>query len=122
MRRISFAIFLSLPALPVLAGEADVVDVRYTQSSNGSYTFHVTVRHADEGWNHYADKWQVVGPDGTVLGERVLAHPHVSEQPFTRSQSGIRIPDAVEEVTVRAHDSVHRWGGRTMTVPLKGRF
>ena len=122
MRQSVFAILLSLPALPALAGAADVLDVRYTQSSDGSYTFHVTVRHDDEGWNHYADRWQVLGPDGSVLGERVLAHPHVSEQPFTRSQSGIVIPDDLEEVSVRVHDSVHGWDGKAMAVPLKGRF
>ncbi|MAW85738.1 MAG: hypothetical protein CMJ42_04315 [Phyllobacteriaceae bacterium] len=122
MRQLSLAILLSLLALPALAGEADVVDARYSQSSDGSYTFHVTIRHGDEGWDHYADRWQVLGPDGAVLGERVLAHPHVDEQPFTRSQSGIVIPDDLEEVTVRAHDSVHGWGGVEMTLPLKGRF
>lgn len=122
MKQIAFAILLSLAAHPALAGEADVVDVRYTQSSDGSYTFHVTVRHQDEGWGHYADRWQVIGPGGTVLGERVLAHPHENEQPFTRSQSGIVIPDDLEAVTVRARDSAHGWGGIEMTVPVKGRF
>ena len=37
------------------------------------------------GWEHYANKWDVVGPDDTILGTRVLLHPHVNEQPFTRS-------------------------------------
>lgn len=102
------------------AGEADVEKVEYKQSSDGSYTFHVTVRHADAGWEHYADKWQVVGPDGTLYGERILYHPHDNEQPFTRSQSGIEIPEDVSEVTVRAHDKVHGWGGKEITVALKG--
>ena len=34
---------------------------------SGRWRFDVTVRHADEGWDHYADKWDVVAPDGTVL-------------------------------------------------------
>ena len=29
----------------------------------------MTVRHADTGWDHYADKWDVVAPDGAVLAE-----------------------------------------------------
>jgi hypothetical protein len=45
-----------------------------------------------------------------VLGERVLLHPHVDEQPFTRSLSGVAIPSDVEQVTVRAHDNVDGWG------------
>ena len=121
MTRILLAALIAAAAVPTAqAGEADVVAVKYEQGSDGSYTFHVTVRHDDEGWDHYADKWQVAGPDGTVYGERVLLHPHETEQPFTRSQSGIVIPDDVTEVTVRAHDKVHEWGGKEMTVELKG--
>ncbi len=120
IRRLFIAAIVAGAASAAWAGEADVVDVRYEQGSDGTYTFHVTVRHADAGWDHYADKWQVVGADGTVLGERVLAHPHDNEQPFTRSQSGIAIPADAVEVTVRAHDKVHGWGGAEMTVALKG--
>lgn len=103
----------------VWAGEADVVDVRVSKTSAGTYSFDVTVQHADTGWDHYADKWEVLGPDGKVLGTRVLMHPHVNEQPFTRSLSGVQIPPGVKAVTIRAHDKVHGWGGKTMSVDLK---
>ena len=103
---------------PVRAGEADVVGVEATRQGDGDWRFSVTVSHADEGWNHYADRWDVVGPDGTVYGQRVLAHPHVDEQPFTRSLSGVAIPDGVDQVVIRAHDSVHGLGGVEMTVEL----
>lgn len=108
-----------LLAPAALAGEADVEAVTATQAGDGSWRFDVTVRHGDEGWDHYADKWEVLAPDGTVLGERVLLHPHENEQPFTRSQSGIEIPEDVSEVIVRAHDSVHEWGGQEFTVTLE---
>ena len=101
------------------AGEADVVAVEASQSANGTWRFDVTVAHEDEGWDHYADQWDVLAPDGTVLGERVLAHPHVTEQPFTRSLSGVVIPPEVDTVTIRARDSVHGYGGIEMTVPIE---
>ncbi len=101
-----------------IAGEADVVDVEATQASDGTWRFDVAVLHADAGWDHYADKWAVFAPDGTLLGERVLLHPHDNEQPFTRSQSGIVIPPEVKSVTIRAHDSVHEWGGKEMVVQV----
>ena len=106
-------------AIPAAAGEADVLDVLILKAGDGSYSFTVTVRHADAGWDHYADRWEVVAPDGTVLGTRVLLHPHDIEQPFTRGQSGIRIPAGIDAVVVRAHDSVHGLGGseQTVTVP-----
>lgn len=100
-----------------IAGGADVVDVKITKSGT-TFSFDVTVRHGDTGWKHYANKWEVVGPDGKVLGTRVLYHPHVDEQPFTRSLNSVRIPAAVGEVTVRAYDSKHGVGGKTMTVAV----
>lgn len=103
-----------------IAGEADVVDVKATQASDGTWRFDVAVLHADDGWDHFANKWTVFAPDGTMLGERILAHPHDNEQPFTRSQSGIVIPDSIKQVIVRAHDSVHEWGGKEMTVEVNG--
>ncbi len=78
----------------------------------------MTVRHADTGWDHYADKWEVLAPDGSVLGTRVLYHPHVDEQPFTRSLSGVRVPPHVDAVTVRAFDSQHGSGGTSVRVQL----
>lgn len=103
------------------ADEADVVVVNVKMTAKDTFSFDVTVRHADEGWKHYADKWDVVAPDGTVLGTRTLYHPHVDEQPFTRSLSGVKISESIKEVTIRAHDSVHKYGGKTMTVVIPGR-
>lgn len=115
--RASFAALL-LSAVPALAGEVDVVEVAAHPSGEGTYRFDVTVRHADEGWEHYADKWDVVAPDGTVLGTRTLYHPHVDEQPFTRSLGNVAVPEGIGEVTLRAHDKVHGYGGATQTVTL----
>lgn len=87
-------------------GCADVVAVVVSAEAAGTYRFDVTLRSADTGWDKYADRWEVRDESGQVLGERVLAHPHVDEQPFTRSQSGIEIPAGVKKVTVIARDSV----------------
>jgi hypothetical protein len=100
------------------AGEADVVVARATCNAERICLFTVTVRHADTGWRHYADRFEVLDADGAVLGTRVLQHPHVHEQPFTRTLAGVEIPPGVERVTVRAGDSVHAYGGRTAEVEL----
>lgn len=120
MRRLLGSILVTvISAFPTMAGEADVIDVEVT-GSGSSYRFSVTVRHEDTGWDHYADAWEVVGDDGSVYGKRVLAHPHVNEQPFTRSGTA-EVPADVKTVTVRAHDSVHGYGGKEMRVDLPGR-
>jgi hypothetical protein len=100
-----------------LAGEADVVSAEAVRSG-GAWRFSATVAHADTGWEHYADAWRVVGADGTVYGVRELLHPHVNEQPFTRSLSGVAIPEGVDRVFVEARDSVHGWGGARVEVVL----
>jgi hypothetical protein len=97
---------------------ADVLFVRARLGADDTWTFEVTVQHEDTGWEHYADRWEVLTLEGEVLATRVLTHPHVNEQPFTRSQSGIVIPEGVTQVRVRAHDLVHGYGGREVVVDL----
>ena len=101
-----------------LAGEADVQAVTFHRSPGGSYRFDVTLQHADTGWDHYADRWEVLTPQGDVIATRTLYHPHVDEQPFTRSLSGVTLPPGVNEVVIRAHDSVHGYGGKEQRVEL----
>lgn len=110
---LAIAVFMTTRAI---AGEADIVGAEATQTGEGTWRFDVTVRHEDAGWEHYSDKWDIVGPDGAILGTRVLHHPHDNEQPFTRSLSGVEIPSTIKAVTLRAHDSVHGYGGREMTI------
>jgi hypothetical protein len=109
---------LLLMSTAAYAGEADVIEVNVQRIADDIYNFDVTVRHTDDGWKHYADKWNVMAPDGTVLGTRILAHPHVDEQPFTRSLAGVKIPEDIDAVTFRAHDLVHGYGGKTVKVAV----
>ena len=100
------------------AGQADVLKVEVKRTGDNLFYFEVTVVHNDEGWDHYANKWDVVAPDGSVLATRVLHHPHEKEQPFTRSLGGVKIPASIKNVTIQAHDSVHGYGGKKRAVPL----
>lgn len=96
----------------------DVIAVEATQDEDGSWTFAVTISSPYDRPDRYADAWRVSNPDGEVYGVRELAHDHANEQPFTRTKSGIRIPDDVNEVTVSGRDQLNGWGGRAMTVVL----
>lgn len=103
------------------ADEADVTAADIRLQADGRFSISATVRHEDEGWQHYADRWEVLGPDGAVIATRVLAHPHVSEQPFTRRLRGIDIPAGVRAVTLRARDNRHGYGGKAATLAVPGR-
>lgn len=112
---------VALAAGPAVAGEADILSAEVTAAGEGRFHVSATVRHADTGWDHYADLFDVLAPDGTVLGQRVLHHPHVEEQPFTRHLRDLAIPAGIDRVTVRAHDSVHGLGGATVEVAVPSR-
>lgn len=57
-------------------------------------------------------------PDGTVLGNHELLHAHPNEQPFTRTQTGLEIPQDVQKITVEARDLKNGYGGETVTIPV----
>lgn len=118
--RLVAAIVTAALAGPANAGPAEIVSAEVDPVSDGRYRVSATVRHADEGWDHYANAFEVLAPDGTLLGTRTLHHPHVEEQPFTRSLT-LAIPDGIAEVSVRASDSVHGRGGAAVTIRLPDR-
>lgn len=104
------------------AGEgcAHVVDATISDDG-GTFTIAATVSSNDTGWDKYADAWQVWDEDGAVLGERILTHPHENEQPFTRSQGGITIPEDLATVTIAARDSVLGFCGDVLVLEVPGR-
>ncbi|MCP4010820.1 MAG: hypothetical protein GY726_15065 [Proteobacteria bacterium] len=123
--KILLSTFVLFSNLGFAAGNADVVNALARNTAPGEWSFRVTVSHPDTGWEDYADGWDIVLPDGTVVKPaakeeftRTLWHPHVNEQPFTRSQGGVKIPAGVNQVTVRAHDKRDGFGGKTVIVTL----
>lgn len=84
-----------------------------------TWDIHTTLRHADAGWEHYADAWRVVTEQGVELGTRTLFHPHDDEQPFTRSLTGLTLPLNLHIVYIEAHDKVHGWSKQRVRVDLQ---
>lgn len=105
-------------ATPALADDA-VIEAVEARATGDAWSFSVTLSHGDTGWDDYADGWRVVAGDGTEYGFRELLHPHVNEQPFTRSLSGVAIPEGVDEVFVEARTSTDGWGEERFPVALK---
>ncbi len=123
--RFALSTFLLVSTLGFAAGNADVLKVQAQNTAPGEWSFSVTLSHPDTGWEDYADGWDIVLPDGTVVKPaanekftRTLWHPHVNEQPFTRSQGGIKIPAGVKQVSIRAHDKRDGFGGKTISLTL----
>ncbi len=110
---------LLLIAAPAFADPPQIDHVSARQTADGTWRFEVTISHPDTGWDHYADGWRVLDMDGNELGMRTLVHPHVDEQPFTRSLSGVPIPPGTTRVQVQARETPGGWnpGATTVTLP-----
>ena len=119
--KIGIVAILGLISTAAMAGEPAVLDATARPNTNGTYAISATIFHKDEGWKHYADKFDVLDADGKVLASRILYHPHVDEQPFTRSISNVTVPVGATSVVIRAHDLVHGYGKRTFTLKLPRR-
>ncbi|MGY9045875.1 hypothetical protein P775_01735 [Puniceibacterium antarcticum] len=111
-----FAVYALLVA-PAMADEPEIVSAMADKVGMG-WRISVTLRHADTGWDHYADGWQIEDSAGHVITSRELLHPHLQEQPFTRSVSSVVVPDGVRELFVRAHCSVDGWGKDVYRIEL----
>ena len=95
-----------------------MLEAKLLPAGEDQWRVQATIQHADQGWDHYADGFQVLTDDGVLLADRELLHPHVNEQPFTRSTQAFSIPAGVSELIVRAHDSVHGQGGEEVRLTL----
>jgi hypothetical protein len=109
-------VILLLLSSASLANEVRIVDVKV--ECPGSCTFAVTLEHNDQGWHHYANQWDVMTLDDQLLGSRVLYHPHENEQPFTRSLSGVMIPQGMRQVKIRAKDLEHGYSKQEVVVDI----
>ncbi|MFA8384806.1 MAG: hypothetical protein ACEPO2_04235 [Pelagibaca sp.] len=89
-------------ATPLWADPPDIVGAEIVGSRVS-----VTLAHADTGWDHHADGWRIEAEDGTIIGTRELLHPHVEEQPFTRSLTVGDVPGG--PLYIRAKCSVEGW-------------
>ena len=113
MRAFILVCFLATPAF----ADAPVIQNVGVAASDTAYRFSVTIAHPDTGWDHYSDGWAVEAANGDQLGMRVLAHPHVNEQPFTRSLA-VTLPAGTREVFVRSRCIVDGWSDNRVRVAL----
>jgi hypothetical protein len=105
-------VFIGCLSTPVFAGGADVIDGKITRDSNGRYSVFATIQHNDEEPKHFVNKFQVLTPDGKVIGEMYFLESHLHEQPFVGMAQSVKVPDGVRELRLRAHDRLHGYSGK----------
>ena len=100
--RILLLFLLIISSSISIASDANIIKASAELTSAQKFNISVTLEHADDGWDHYANAWRVYSVEGELIGERVLHHPHVNEQPFTRTLLGLSVPSNVNEVVIVA--------------------
>ncbi len=100
--------------------KADVKHISATGTEN-NYNFSVTVKSDETGCAQYADWWEVLKQNGTLIYRRVLFHSHPSEQPFTRSGGSIDIKED-EKVYIRVHMNNKGYTGNIFFGSVKDGF
>ena len=116
LRTLSF-VLMTTAASALGAASPEVVGVN-ADKIGMTWRISVALRHDDAGWDHYADGWRIENAAGDVIATRDLLHPHVKEQPFTRSLSSVMVPDGVRELFVRARCSRNGWSDQTYRFEL----
>lgn len=86
-----------------------------------NYTFSVGVSSPDTGCDQYADWWEVITEEGTLIYRRVLGHSHVNEQPFVRSGGTVSI-SASQVVIIRVHMNTSGYGTTIFKGSVSGGF
>lgn len=99
----------------------DIVEAELSPEGGETWSLAVTVSSRYDTPERYADGWRVLAQDGEVLGTHELMHDHAGEQPFTRTQTGLRIPEDVDEITVEGRDLANGYGGDTATIAVPNR-
>lgn len=112
-----FTLLLLFCTTAAVADPPRIEDVRVSRTGD-SWRFDVTLSHSDTGWDHYADAWRILDMEGNQLAIRELAHPHVNEQPFTRSLSGLSFPEGITQVQIQAREKPGGWHAETQRVIL----
>ncbi|MGI9541632.1 MAG: hypothetical protein ACR2MX_00150 [Cyclobacteriaceae bacterium] len=90
------------------SNEAKIISVE-ASGTDRAFSFSVGISSPDTGCDQYADWWEVLSLEGTLLYRRILAHSHVNEQPFIRSGGPITIA-ADRTVWIRAHMNPEGYG------------
>lgn len=105
------------------ASWVNIIEV-VTSGNEGGYTFDVTIESSDLDCTQFADWWEVITEDGTLVYRRILTHPHtegMSGNPVTRGGGPVAIT-ADQTVIIRGHMNNAGYIGLPMRGSVNGGF
>lgn len=113
------ALLMTFASPLAIAGAADVIGANARRGSDGTLTFEVTMRCDDRSASYFCDRFEILAPDGRIVGVRRLLHDHADEQPFTRDLPGVKLPAGFAQgVLIRGHHNVRGYDGASLMLKL----
>jgi hypothetical protein len=105
-----------LCAVVLLAGGAAhadkpvAINARVSLVGENRYQFEVNIVHEDDSWDHFVDRWEVIGNGGKVIATDNLFYPRIGQDFVYRVLRGVKVEAGTEFVTYRLHDVRHGFG------------
>jgi hypothetical protein len=117
MLRVYFVIVALVFSPLLLAKEVEITKVEL-EPTGSTWTVHVTLRHDDQGFEHYANGWRLVDAKKNVIAAQELYHPHDKKKSFTDSKANIKIPSQTKLVFLEAQAKPHGWSKQRVRIDL----
>ncbi len=108
------AVFL----IPLLAQKADVIEAKVKKSFGGKYVAYVKIDHKDEGYEHFADRWEIFDQNGKRLTIRIIFSPTTEKETIESYLYGFAVPEGTKKLIFKAHCNKDGWGGKEYVLNL----
>lgn len=102
---------------PGFADKPKAIGARVIDLGEDRYQFEVNIAHEDDSWEHFVDRWEIVGKGGAVLATDYMYYPRIDENIVWRALRGVKVDPGTEYVIFRLHD-IRDGYGREMLVRM----
>lgn len=103
--------------VPALAGKPVPIGAKVVYLGQDRYQFEANIVHRDDTWQHFVDRWEVIGKGGKVIATDYFYYPRIGENIVWHVLRGIRVAPGTTYVIYRLHDSKDGYG-RDMLVRM----
>lgn len=119
---VAIGVFAFLSLAPAHADRPTAIGARVIMVGEDRYQFEVNIAHVDDSWEHFVDRWEVVGKGGKILATDRLYYPRIGENIVWRFLKGIKVDPGTEWVVYRLHDLKDGYGREKLVrMPTKGK-
>ena len=111
MKRLAvFCVFLMFIGFHAEAGKPRFVHARVVAAGDNRYHFTAQIAHFDLSWEHFVDRWEIIGENRRVLATDNIYYPQIGGGVLVRLLTGVKVEPGTEYVIFRVHDKQDGYG------------